>query len=62
MENGEYGKLCVFAPLRLCVDVAGVLRLVAGGVVLAQGFGLDDDVSHSVFSTRMHTENTDFFL
>ena len=67
MENGEYGKLCASASLRLCVDVAqghvaASLGLVAGGVFLAQVFGLDNDVSHSCLGTRMHTENTDFFL
>jgi len=51
MENGEYGKLCAFASLRLCVDVAqgqvaAPLRLVAGGVFFAEVFGLDDDVRH----------------
>jgi len=51
VENGEYGKLCAFASLRLCVDVAqghvaASLRLVAGGVFFAQALGLDDDVRH----------------
>jgi len=51
VENGEYGKLCAFASLRLCVDVAqghvaASLGLVADGVFLAQVFGLDDDVRH----------------
>jgi len=42
--------------------VAAFLRLVADGVFFAQVFGLDDDVSHSILGTRMHTEDTDFFL
>jgi hypothetical protein len=42
--------------------VVAVGGLVADGVFLAQGFGLDNDVSHSVFGTRMYTENTDFSL
>ena len=51
MANDEYGKLCVSASLRLCVNVAqghvaAPLGLVADGVFLAQVFGLDDDVRH----------------
>jgi len=51
MESGEYGKLCVSASLRLCVDVvqghvAVLLRQVADRVFLAQVFGFDDDVRH----------------
>ncbi len=43
MANGEWQKLCVDVAQG---QVAASLRLVAGGVFLAEVFGLDDDVSH----------------